>query len=172
MDVSGPFNHFELELELELEPAGQYLFVAGGIGITPIKAMIESLPERRDRGLIYVGRSRATMAFVSELVRRYGQRVYVFARDENTRDLDIGNLVRQTSAQVYCSGPESLMHDVAAVVPPDRMHFERFVPLVRVAAGGSLGHLDSVMEAGEKDRLHVMYPCVSRARTADLVLDL
>ena len=28
MDVSGPFNHFELELELELEPAGQYLFVA------------------------------------------------------------------------------------------------------------------------------------------------
>jgi ferredoxin-NADP reductase/DMSO/TMAO reductase YedYZ heme-binding membrane subunit len=219
MDVSGPFNHFELE------PAGQYLFIAGGIGITPIKAMIESLPERRDWGLVYLGRSRTTMAFVSELVRRYGKRVSVFARDENTKDLDIGNLVRQTSAQVYCCGPESLMHDVAAVVPPDRMHFERFVPLVRVAAGGPrpirvncqkskqefvvpadqsvldvlerrglpvLGscrkgvcgtcevrvvdgipeHLDSVMEDGEKDLLHVMYPCVSRARTADLVLDL
>ena len=38
-----------------LEPAEEYLFVAGGIGITPIKAMIESLPAHRRWRLIYIG---------------------------------------------------------------------------------------------------------------------
>jgi ferredoxin-NADP reductase/DMSO/TMAO reductase YedYZ heme-binding membrane subunit len=219
IDVSGPLNHFELH------PSIQYLFIAGGIGITPIKGMIESLPERRNWGLIYFGRSRKTMAFVDELVDRYPQRVYVYARDENTADLDIEKLIQQTAAQIYCCGPESLMHEVATMVPADRMHFERFVPLVRVTAGarqsirvtcrnsnkefvvsadqsildalevnglpvlgscrkgvcgtceirvteGIPEHLDSVMDDAEKDRLHIMYPCVSRARTAELVLDL
>jgi len=50
LEVSGPLNHFELE------PAAGYLFIAGGIGITPMKAMLESLPPQRSWRLIYTGR--------------------------------------------------------------------------------------------------------------------
>ncbi len=221
LDVVGPLNHFELQ------PSNQYLFIAGGIGITPIKAMIESLPERRNWSLTYFGRSRKTMAFVDELVQRYPHRVQVHARDEAAADLDLdldlGQLIHP-AAEVYCCGPESLMSEVASLVPPARMHFERFIPLDRPAAApqpvrvtcrksnrdfvvaadqsilaalevnglpvlgscrkgvcgacevpvvqGTPEHLDSVMDDAEKDRLQVMYPCVSRARTAELVLDI
>lgn len=218
IEVSGPLNHFELE------PAREYLFVAGGIGITPIKAMIESLPAPREWRLIHVGRSRAAMAFARELDERYPGRVLVHAADENAGPLDFSRLSTPETTEVYCCGPESLMTAVAAAVPPDRLHLERFVPVERTASipdrelrlsfsrsplqltvgagesvlevlersgipvlgscrkgvcgscevrviAGTPEHLDSVMDDAEKDALHIMYPCVSRARTPELVLD-
>jgi len=127
LEVSGPLNHFELE------PASEYLFVAGGIGITPIKAMIESLPERRQWRLIYAGRSRTTMAFLGELEKRYPDRITVHASDEQDAELDIASLVVDMHAQVYCCGPESLMSSTAALVPPEQMHLERFVAVERTS---------------------------------------
>ena len=219
LEVTGPLNHFELE------PANEYLFIAGGIGITPIKAMIESLPERRQWNLIYAGRSRGTMAFLDELLERYPDRIQVHASDEATATLDVYASVSSTTAQVYCCGPESLMSTVAGFVPAERMHLERFVALeresvlpaapievsckkskksfvvdadesildalennglpvlgsckkgvcgtceVRVVEGKPI-HLDSVLDDEEKDRLKVMYPCVSRAEAGKLVLDI
>lgn len=219
LEVSGPLNHFELE------PANEYLFIAGGIGITPIKAMIESLPERRKWKLIYVGRSRTTMAFHQEMLDRYPEHVEIYASDERDAQLDIYSLTSSSTAQVYCCGPETLMSSVASFVPADRMHLERFVAIarestlpetslevtckkskknftvepgesiltaleenglpvlgsckkgvcgtceVRVVDGTPI-HLDSVIDDGEKDRLKVMYPCVSRAEGNKLVLDI
>ncbi|CAN5184078.1 hypothetical protein BH11ACT4_BH11ACT4_25460 [soil metagenome] len=218
LEVDGPLNHFELEA------ANDYLFIAGGIGITPIKAMIESLPERRNWRLAYFGRSRTTMAFLAELLQRYPDRVAVFADDELAARPDLSGLSRST-ADVYCCGPESLMQAVAGFVHPDRMHFERFIPVQRTATvpqhtveltcsrsgrtlelesgqsildaleshglpivgscrkgvcgtcevrvlEGTPEHLDSVMSDADKDRLGVMYPCVSRSATSRLVLDI
>ncbi|WP_394768739.1 2Fe-2S iron-sulfur cluster-binding protein [Lacisediminihabitans sp.] len=219
LEVAGPLNHFELE------PAFSYLFVAGGIGITPIKSMIESLPDRRDWHLLYFGRSRRSMAFADELSARYPGRVWVHASDENATRLDIEHLLSSVEGDVYCCGPETLMARVASAVPRERMHLERFTPVDRVALGGSQSvlvtcrkskrdfavpsgqsildaleengmpvmgscrkgvcgtcevrvvgglpeHLDSVVDDEEKDRLGVMYPCVSRATTPELVLDI
>ncbi|WP_433291576.1 PDR/VanB family oxidoreductase [Pseudonocardia sp. CA-142604] len=60
--IQGPRNRFELE------PAPSYVFVAGGIGITPLLPMIR---ETTARGLPwqlhYGGRRRDTMAFTTEL---------------------------------------------------------------------------------------------------------
>jgi ferredoxin-NADP reductase len=126
LQIDGPLNHFELEA------ASEYLFIAGGIGITPIKSMIESLPARRAWRLAYFGRSRTSMAFLGELLSRYPGQVGVFASDELAAPADLSGIARST-ADVYCCGPESLMAAVAAVVPAERMHFERFVPIVRVA---------------------------------------
>ena len=127
LHVSGPLNHFELE------PASDYLFIAGGIGITPIKAMIESLPERRHWRLLYAGRSRTTMAFLEELLQRYPDRITVHAAEEQDAALDIASLVVDTQAQVYCCGPESLMSSTAALVPAAQMHSERFVAVERTS---------------------------------------
>jgi ferredoxin-NADP reductase len=75
--VRGPRNHFELV------DAPRYRFVAGGIGITPIFAMLEEAERTgNDWTLLYGGRTRASMAFVNELVERYPDRVTVWPQDE------------------------------------------------------------------------------------------
>jgi ferredoxin-NADP reductase len=219
LPVSGPRNHFELE------PAADYLFIAGGIGITPIMGMIESLPPRRQWHLLYFGRSVESMAFAGQLRTRYPGRVTLIASGEARDPSDLASLIGDSPASVYCCGPEGLMQAVAGIVPPERLRLERFVAVDRsgqgvagpvtvtaarsgkrfvVPAGQSLlealednavpilgscrkgvcgncevrvvsgtpDHRDSVLDDTEKDLLGVMYPCVSRASTPDLVLDL
>jgi len=128
LEVSQPRNHFELE------PAAEYVFVAGGIGITPIKAMIESLPPKRKWQLHYFGRSRSSMAFAAELEADFPERVFISAADERDADPDIRAIVTVPGAEVYCCGPEALMSAVAVHVPEASFHLERFVAVERAAA--------------------------------------
>lgn len=125
--VDGPLNHFEFIA------ATEYLFVAGGIGITPIKSMIESLPAHRSWRLIYLARSRATAAFAGELLERYPDRVTFIATEEALGGTALDDALEHTRATVYCCGPASLMARVIGQVAPARLHIERFEPVVRVA---------------------------------------
>ncbi len=130
LQVWAPRNHFPLVA------ASDYLFVAGGIGITPLRAMIDSLPARRDWRLLYLGRSRTTMAFLGELLAAYPDRVFAYARDEHPARVDIPTAVAQlttSTTEVYCCGPEELIDAVHAAAAPDRFHTEHFVPVVRLA---------------------------------------
>jgi len=120
IEVSGPHNHFELEA------SNEYLFIAGGIGITPIKAMVESLPSRRQWRLLYAGRSRTSMAYVTELSEMFGDRVIVHADDEQGGRPDLDALLTDFAGQVYVCGPEPLLDALISKVPADRLHFERF----------------------------------------------
>ena len=128
--VSGPRNHFQLI------PAHSYLFIAGGIGITPIRAMIESLPASRDWRLIYLGRNRNHMAFADELQSLYGDRVVIHDSSVSGR-FDIENLLNDSKADVYACGPESLLAEIEAKTDPSRCHLERFNPVEREAPGGA-----------------------------------
>ncbi len=78
--VAGPRNHFGFD------PTRPAVFVAGGIGITPLVAMIDAA-ERAGTPweLHYAGRSRSRMAFVDELVAAHPDRVAVAAADEHPR---------------------------------------------------------------------------------------
>ncbi|MDU0366647.1 PDR/VanB family oxidoreductase [Microbacterium sp. NPDC089180] len=125
--VRGPANHF-----LFAPTAGRsYVFVAGGIGITPIVPMIEAAEAAGAAWtLLYVGRSRATMAFVDELEQRHGDRVEVFAADEGRR-LDIPRRLGTPVARtvVYACGPARLLEALdatMAVWPRGSLHVERF----------------------------------------------
>ena len=74
--VAGPRNNFPLV------PSDSYLFVAGGIGITPLLPMIAQADLLgADWRLLYGGRRRASMAFLEEL-EAYGDRVQVAPQDE------------------------------------------------------------------------------------------
>ena len=123
-----PDNHFPLRA------ASSYLFIAGGIGITPIRAMIDSLPARRDWRLLYLGRSRSTMAFLPELLQEYPGHVLVYASDEHEMRLDIAEAIAKIDGDVYCCGPESLLDAVASTTEPTRLHLERFAPIDRHSA--------------------------------------
>jgi cytochrome P450/ferredoxin-NADP reductase len=102
--VRGPRNNFKLV------DAPRYLFIAGGIGITPILPMIAAAQTASaDWHLLYGGRRRASMAFLGELAR-YGDRVTVAPQDE-TGLLDLDSLLGtpQPDTLVYCCGPEPLL---------------------------------------------------------------
>jgi len=123
LEVEEPANHFRLIA------APSYLFIAGGIGITPLLAMIASLPERREWRLWYLGRSRATMAFLSLLLARYPGRIVVYARDEHPARADVAAVISAWEGEVYSCGPAELTDAVAAAGRPGRVHVEHFAPV-------------------------------------------
>ncbi|MFE6284178.1 PDR/VanB family oxidoreductase [Streptomyces sp. NPDC057877] len=132
IEVRGPRNRFPLA------GADSYVFVAGGIGITPILPMLRALPEGAGWRLLYCGRSRASMPFLEEVeklgARDGGDRVTVVAEDEDGRpDLDAFLTRVPAETAVYCCGPEGLMAAVEERVPS--VHTERFTP--RAAGGGA-----------------------------------
>jgi ferredoxin-NADP reductase len=105
VSARGPRNRFPLV------DASSYLFLAGGIGITPILAMVREVSARgADWRLAYGGRARSTMAFVDELVALGPGRVDIVAQDERGI-LDLDALLGQATAgtAVYCCGPEGLL---------------------------------------------------------------
>ena len=132
--VAGPRNHFGFD------PTRPAVFVAGGIGITPLVAMIVAA-ERAGTPweLHYAGRSRSRMAFVDELVAAHPERVVVAAADEHPRLNVIGLLAEPRDAVVYCCGPRGLMDAVetaAAHWPAGSVRVERFEPAADVDAPG------------------------------------
>lgn len=119
--VRGPRNHFPLLA------SSHYVFVAGGIGITPLLAMIaEADAVGADWALHYTGRSRRSMAFLDDLAA-HGDRVHVVARDESDR-LHLEQVVADLpeGALVYACGPERLLEALEQACPADVLNLERF----------------------------------------------
>jgi ferredoxin-NADP reductase len=122
--VRGPRNNFPL-----IE-SPRYLFIAGGIGITPILPMIAAAAAAgAEWELVYGGRRRSSMCFLDELAG-YGDRVSIRPQDE-TGLLDLGTLLGNPldDTLVYCCGPEPLLAAVeerCASWPRRSLHVERF----------------------------------------------
>lgn len=121
----GPRNHFPLV------PRPRYLFVAGGIGITPILTMIRAADAAGAQWrLLYGGRRRDSMAFIDEL-EKYGDRVLVRPEDEHgLLDLTGFLVAAGPDTAVYCCGPEPLIAAVeeACEAASLDLHVERFAP--------------------------------------------
>ncbi|MFB7590597.1 PDR/VanB family oxidoreductase [Streptomyces sp. NPDC056169] len=132
LGVRGPFNRFPLV------PAERHLFIAGGIGITPLLPMVRSLPPG-SWSLLYGGRSLAAMAYRDELAALPG--VTLVPQDTaGLPDLDaaLGGLPASTA--VYCCGPEGLLRAVEERWPGP-LHTERFgaPPAGQESSGGAEG---------------------------------
>ena len=117
-----------------LEPAGYHVFVAGGIGITPILPMIDRLKqEGKPWRLYYLGRSRGRMAYletVAGLSPSNPGQAGIHIDDEGT-SIDLAALVDGLAdgTAVYTCGPNGLMDALAAQVarrPSIHLHMERF----------------------------------------------
>ncbi|MFH8406027.1 PDR/VanB family oxidoreductase [Streptomyces sp. NPDC018019] len=138
VEVRGPRNRFRLE------ECHACLFIAGGIGITPILPMLrqaesEGVPWR----LVYGGRSRASMPFLEEIEKLAGaasDRVTVVPEDEaGLPDLATALTDAPPHAAVYCCGPDPLMDAVATLLPHGApgltLHTERFTPATAEPTG-------------------------------------
>lgn len=129
--VRSPRNHFELE------EAASYLFVAGGIGITPILPMIEHV-ERAGSSwqLIYGGRTRAGIAFLDRLSEQDASRLRIHIDDENGRpDLPAIFAGLDSSTLVYCCGPTGLLDLIEAQA--DELGIRAQVRMERFAGGSN-----------------------------------
>ena len=133
LGILDPRNHFPLAPE-----ATHSVFIAGGIGITPIRAMIQALEaDGRSWELHYCARSQAHAAFYDELAALGGARVTPWFSE--TPLLNARELLRDAreGTHAYCCGPSGLMtavKDAAAHWPLGHVHFEYFAAPLHVDA--------------------------------------
>lgn len=109
--ISAPRNLFEMAPEHK-----RVLLLAGGIGITPIYAMLQACVQRGlDFELWASARSASRLAYLEELRNLAGQRLRLHFDDEQGGPM---NLAEQLQSQrwdaVYGCGPAPMLDDLAA----------------------------------------------------------
>lgn len=225
LPTSLPDNAFPL-----VDNAKAYMFIVGGIGITPIMSMIRSFGEMPPAPwrLIYLTRSLESTAFADELGVPEWKRNVKIHHDHGDADRSFDlwpAFEKPNTAHIYCCGPRPLMESVRDMTghwSPGNVHFESFnegggvrpddqpfkVRLARTGGefevpvgksilaalrehggncpssceSGTCGTCRTTLLEGEADhRDMVLMPeelsgqimiCVSRAKSAQLVLDL
>lgn len=128
LSVSAPRNNFELS-----ECAKSFLFVAGGIGITPILSMMRHLKNTGGGAfkLYYLTRDAQSTAFLKELAEEFPGQVKVH-HDNGDRNqaMDLWPVFEKPStSHIYCCGPKGLMdsvQDMSGHWPSGNVHFESF----------------------------------------------
>lgn len=154
IEVDGPREQFGIDPD-----AKRHLLVAGGIGITPVIAMVRELHRRgADWHLLYAGRNRAGMAFLDEVAALPPERVtlHIDAEADGTYpDLPglLGDL--EPDAVAYACGPEPLMQACGDALPdPTQLRMERFKAPEPTAPSGDDQAFDVILNR-DGTRVHV-----------------
>ena len=127
--VAAPINDFELP-----QRAQDFLFIAGGIGVTPFMAMIRQVQAAGKRfRLYYCSRSPETTAFLDELsAPEFKDSVTIhYDQGDPARSLDLKPILaeRKNREHLYCCGPRPLMEAVRTMTDhwsSAAVHFEAF----------------------------------------------
>ncbi|WP_427006180.1 PDR/VanB family oxidoreductase [Pseudarthrobacter sp. H2] len=115
LDIRGPQNNFR-----GTPGSGEKVFIAGGIGITPLLPMIRAAYQKGESWrLLYLGSSLRSMAFVEELavLDPAGDKVCIRAREKSGRT-DLTEYLRGAGltgdATVFTCGPERMLAELRA----------------------------------------------------------
>lgn len=127
--ISAPINDFPLTGN----PA-RYIFIAGGIGITPLYSMIQTLMQNGSKPwkLYYLSRYAGQTAFLEEFdaPELRGKVVVHHTNGEPGNKFDLWPVLEQPKgAYLYCCGPRALMEEVRDMTghwSPSSVHFEDF----------------------------------------------
>ena len=174
---SAPHNDFEL-----IDKAREFLFIAGGIGITPIMSMVRHLASHDGRRfkLHYLTRSAEETAFLAELSAQPFSGSVAIHHDggDPARAFDLWPLFeRPRATHVYCCGPRPMLQavrDMSGHWSTSAIHIESFAdagtlavpddrPLrVRLARSGDtveVGSHQSILDALREHGLDVPSSC-------------
>ena len=181
--VGDRINVAEPRSEFSLHPrAKRFLFIAGGIGITPILSMMRDLATTGANPfrLVYLTRDAASTAFAEVLADAAFVRHATIHHDGGSPDnvFDLWPLLEKPVAgtHVYCCGPRGLMdavRDMSGHWPFGSIHFESFgvdaatrshdVAFdVRLERSGRVVHVPanlSILEALRAENVHVRSSC-------------
>ncbi|MDO8510156.1 MAG: ferric reductase-like transmembrane domain-containing protein [bacterium] len=134
--VDGPLGTFT-EKRAKLD---KFLFIAGGIGITPIRSMVESLARKgTDMVLLYGNRAELETALLGEL-RPLLKRLHLVLSEEKTNQHEVGYIdVEKISRlvpdfrerEIYVCGPPPMMKKLISALENagasrSQIHYERF----------------------------------------------
>jgi len=173
LKISAPRNTFPL-----FEDAPHTVFIAGGIGLTPIWCMLNRLHQLgRSWQLFYCCRSASQALFAKELEAYHEVRTH-FDDCENGRLLDIGRIIAEAPphSHLYCCGPSPLMKVFTALTAtswdPHQLHTEYFSPreeaahdrsfTVKLARSGAqilVQRGQSILKALQEAGHNVAYSC-------------
>jgi ferredoxin-NADP reductase len=132
--IEGPYGAFTADRRV----ADRVLLVGAGVGITPIRALLEELPETVDVVVILRGSRREDLVLrdeIAALVARRGGRLHELVGPREQVRLDAGRLnalvPHLSHRDVYVCGPDGFTAAVVATatdagVTPDRIHYESF----------------------------------------------
>ncbi|MEK9968646.1 MAG: PDR/VanB family oxidoreductase [Ferrovibrio sp.] len=126
--ITAPRNHFPLQ-----HGAPKYLLIAGGIGITPLLGMAQTLRRRgADFRLLYAARSHGEFAFADEIAASLGGAASFFASEDGNR-LDIPDVLSgfAPDGDIYFCGPARMLQTLQATMsqlnrPLSALRFETF----------------------------------------------
>lgn len=173
--VRGPRNLFPLH------ESRDYVFIAGGIGITPILPMISAAAKSgASWSLHYGGRSLRSMAFTARARGLGGDGVRLYPQDEvGLIDLAAALGDPRSGTLVYCCGPEPLLAAVEqrcrSSWPAEALRIERFSPrqdlgheideafeveLVQSGITLTVGPGESIMTAVEDAGVPILSSCL------------
>ncbi|MEF9899224.1 MAG: PDR/VanB family oxidoreductase [Pseudomonas sp.] len=172
LQILQPANLFPLA-----KHARQHVFIAGGVGITPVYSQMEELHiKQADFELHLAVRGPEHTALGLELQARYGERVHLYVQGQEAR-MDIRQILtaRPLGSHVYVCGPDSMIDDTldsarALGWTDSHIHYERFVEqgsngqpfsvtLARQGVTIDVPPDQSLLEAAEQAGYKVPYLC-------------
>ena len=172
IQILQPANLFPLA-----KHARQHVFIAGGVGITPVYSQLEELLlKQADFELHLAFRGPEHTALGLELKARYGEKVTLYVPGEGPR-MNIRQILtdRPLGSHVYACGPDSMIDDTLASAralgwTDSHVHFERFVEqgsngqpftvtLARQGVTLEVPPDQSLLEAAEQAGYQVPYLC-------------
>jgi len=133
--IEGPYGTFTKHQSHKSRPI---LLIGGGVGITPIRALLEELPANRDISLIYRTSNEEGLIFLDEitdLAKRKNVRLHVLPGSRRLYPLDSAHLLKLVpnvqESEIYICGPTSLTELIRASahelgMPKNRVHSEIF----------------------------------------------
>lgn len=127
--VQGPRQHFPLE------DAAAYVFVAGGIGITPLLPMVEATAARGATVSVHYAYSGEAPARFVERLAATGVPVHLYPSTEGER-IDLPTLCADLGpgALVYSCGPERMLAELIELLPAGVLRIESFSPATALPA--------------------------------------
>ncbi len=138
--IDGPYGTFTEKAARR----DKFLFIAAGVGITPIRSMIESIAKNKDSVLVYGNKTEKDTIFKIELdklsVEHNFPIHYVMSEDKDfkgERGRIAAELVKKLvpdfkDREIYICGPKNMMFDLRkglkeTGVNPQNIHFELFL---------------------------------------------
>ena len=134
--IEGPYGIFTRDMARQFK---HVTLVGGGVGVTPLRAIIDEIPESTSIDLLYRARNEEDLVLKEELdllteTRNVKVHYLVGSRSEYPiNEFTIKKYApRFADSDVYVCGPQSLIDDVVAAsksagIPKDRVHHEAFL---------------------------------------------
>jgi len=164
LEISAPRNNFRLD-----DNAARSVFVAGGIGITPILCMLQRLMSLgREAELIYCTRSREDAAFMGtiEAMQALGLRLHHHADDEAGGPPRLADLLagHASDTHFYACGPAPMLDAFQAACAAHghaHVHVERFAAAAVPSATPATAEQGFEVELRRSGRTIAVAPGVS-----------